>query len=97
MKCGYPEIKKPRFCRGFFLPNRLLYSNSGYVSCLQALRPLGHFERYFIAFSEGFETVAGDGGEMHEYVFAILLLEKTKTLAVIEPFYFTFYHLLTFS
>jgi hypothetical protein len=34
---------------------------------------------------------------MHEYVFAILLLEKTKTLAVIEPFYFTFYHLLTFS
>jgi hypothetical protein len=34
---------------------------------------------------------------MHEYVFAILLLEKTKTLAVIEPFYSSFCHLLTFS
>jgi hypothetical protein len=34
---------------------------------------------------------------MNENVIAILLLEKTKTLAVVEPFYRAVYHVLAFS
>ncbi len=34
---------------------------------------------------------------MTKYVFAIFLLKKTKTLAVVKPFYCSVYHLCTFS
>jgi hypothetical protein len=71
--------------------------NFGDVGRLQALWTLYHFKRYSVAFYKGFETIARDGGEMTEYIFTILLLKKTKTLAVVKPFYRSVYHLLSFS
>src|SRR6185369_2880860 len=74
-----------------------LLLDPGHVSGLQTFRPLDHVKRYPIAFNKGFEAVAGDGGEMAKNIFAVFLLEKTKTLAVVKPFYRTVYHLFTFS
>jgi len=88
--------KKPRKIPGLFF-DWSLWLNSGYVSRLQPFRTLDHVEGYPIAFSKGFETVARDGGEVNEYIVAILLLKKTKPLAVIKPFYRSVCHLLTFS
>lgn len=62
------------------------------VCSLEAFRAFGYFKRHPIAFSQGFESVTCDGGEVAEYIFAILLLKKSKTLAVIEPFYCALYH-----
>ena len=73
------------------------YLDSSYVRGLKPFRTLGYFKRYSIAFNKGFKSVARDCGEMTKYIFAIFLLQKTKTLAVVKPFYSSIYHVLTFS
>jgi hypothetical protein len=50
------------------------------------------FEGHLIAFGEGLESFAGNGGKMHEYVFAVLPLDKTKPLAVVKPLHRTIFH-----
>jgi hypothetical protein len=42
---------------------------------------------------EGFETISFDSRVMNEHVVATVLLNKTKTLRCIKPFYCTFFHL----
>lgn len=63
-----------------------------YVSGLQAFGAFDQFKGYAIAFSEGFETVSRDCGEVNEYIIATFLLKKPKTLAVVKPFYSSVYH-----
>jgi len=87
--------KKPRKT-GAFWSTKLL-SDPSYVRGLKPFRTLGYFKRYSIALSKGFESVACNCGEVAKNVFAIFLLQKTKTLAVIKPFYCSVYHLLVFS
>ena len=84
--------KAPDFSGAFFNTDQNLLLDPGHVSSLQAFRAFDYVERYPIAFNKGFEPVAGDGGEMAKYVFAAFLLKKTKTLAVVKPFYSTVYH-----
>jgi hypothetical protein len=57
-----------------------------YVGGLEAFRALGDVERYGIAFSKGFESVALDRREVNEDVLATFLLDEAETLCVIEPF-----------
>jgi len=74
-----------------------LLLDPGHVSSLKTFRSLDYVKRYPIAFNKGLESVAADCGEMAKYVFAAFLLKKTKTLAVVKPFYSAVYHLFTFS
>jgi len=71
--------------------------DSSYVRSLESLRTPSYFERHSIAFSKGFESFTCDCGKMTKNIFTIFLLKKTETLAVIEPFYHSIYHLLAFS
>jgi hypothetical protein len=57
------------------------------VLSLRAFVALGHSELDFLTFSQGFETCALDGGEVNENVRSLGLLDKAKTLGLIEPFY----------
>jgi len=66
-----------------------------YISCLKTFWSLDDIEVDRIAFGQGFETFTGDSGEMHEDVLALLLLKKTKTLAVVEPLHSTCCHATT--
>src|SRR6185369_5071894 len=85
------EKKSPGFHRGSgYSWSRL--SDSYYVCGLKPFRTLGHFKRDTITFSKGFEAVARDGREMAKYIFTTFLLQKTKTLAVVKPFYCSVYH-----
>jgi len=43
-------------------------------------------ELYFLALSKRLEAVHLDRGEVHEYVFAALLLNEAVAFSVIEPF-----------
>jgi hypothetical protein len=89
--------KKAPENRGFFVRLETRYSDSCYVRGLKPFRTLGYFKRHSIAFSKGFKAVASDCGEMTKHIFAIFLLKKTKTLAVIKPFYSSIYHVRSFS
>ena len=84
--------KAPDFSGAFLILTGPLLLDPCHVRGLQAFRTLDYVERNPIAFNKGFEPVAGDGGEMTKNIFAALLLKKTKTLAVIKPFYRTIYH-----
>jgi hypothetical protein len=92
---NFTKQKSPGKTGAFFSSRDL--SDSSYVRGLKPFRTLGYFKRYSIAFSKGLEPVARNCGEMTKNIFAIFLLQKTKTLAVIKPFYRSIYHVLTFS
>jgi hypothetical protein len=96
--CLAYKTKKPRISPGLFTADLGLTLDPYYVRGLKPFRTLGYFKRYLIAFNKGFKSVAADCGEMTKYIVAtILLLQKSKTLAVVKPFYCTIYHVLTFS
>jgi len=67
-------------------------SDSYYVRGLKPFRTLGYFKRYTVTFNKRFEAIARDSGEMAEYIFTTFLLKKTKTFAVVKPFYCSVYH-----
>jgi hypothetical protein len=93
-----PEKKRPRISPGPFAAVSGLDLDPYYVRGLKPFRTLGYFERYLIAFNKGFKTIAADCGEMTKYIITtIFLLQKSKTLAVVKPFYSTIYHVFTFS
>ena len=62
------------------------------VGGLQSLGTLHNVEGDALAFLERLETLRLDRGKMYEYIFAVLLLQETKPLAVIEPLYGTSWH-----
>ncbi len=59
----------------------------GHVLGLRAFLALGHRELDFLAFGQGLETGALDGGEVNEYVRPLGLLDEAKALGFVEPFY----------
>jgi len=87
--------KSPESLRGFPIKFYGMLLNPGNVGRLKTFRAFHDFERNAVALSKGLESVASDSGKMHEYVFAIFLLKKTKPLAVVKPFHSSVYHLLT--
>jgi hypothetical protein len=89
-ECNSAQQKSPE-TRGFFVDWRR-YLDLSHVRGLKPFRTLGYFERYTIAFNKGFKAIAYDRGKMTKNIFAIFLLQKTKTLAVIKPFYSSIYH-----
>jgi hypothetical protein len=68
-----------------------------YVGGLKPFRALDYVERYPFTFSEGFEAIGGNGGEMTKDIFTMFLRKKTKPFAVVEPFYRSSYRVLIFS
>ena len=64
-------------------------------SDIGGLEPFGacdHIECYGFTFGKRLEAFALNGGEMYEYIFTVVLLDETKTLGVVEPFYFSLCH-----
>jgi len=62
-----------------------------YVCGLQTFWTFGNIERYLVAFRKGFKALACNGGEVYKNIFTCIMLNKTKTLTVIKPFYLTFW------
>jgi len=72
-------------------PNRLRLENLNAFR-LQAFGSLDHAELDRLAFLQGAKTARLDGGEMHEYIFAGLTGDKTKTLGIVKPLHCTLFH-----
>jgi hypothetical protein len=67
------------------------------VRRLETLRSLHDFKIHRFAFFEGFETIATDSGEVHEYFLtAIIWSYETESLCVVKPLYCTLRHTKTF-
>jgi len=65
--------------------------NSGNVSSRWAFGTVGDFELYALTFSQSFETIALDGREVYEHVFAtIFRSNETESLGLIKPLNATF-------
>jgi len=75
----------------------MMISNFSYVCGLQPFRTFDNLEFDFIPFHQRFEALTSDRGKMTENIFSILLFKKSKALRVVEPFYFTFSHVLAHS
>ncbi len=55
-----------------------------YILSLQTLGPLNHLELHQLFFLEGAETLALDGGVVHEDIGAVLLGNESKPLGVVK-------------
>jgi hypothetical protein len=62
-------------------------SDYGHVGSSRAFGALFHIERNPVSFVQGTKTGGVDGTVMYEYIRPVFLLDETKTLAVIKPFY----------
>jgi hypothetical protein len=63
-----------------------------YIRSLKPFLALNDIEAYRLSFRQGLESVTLDRGKVNENVRPIFLLDKTETLAVIEPFNHTLCH-----
>jgi hypothetical protein len=85
---GYRQ-KKTRLWRVFKILSDNL--NSGNVSSRWAFGTVGDFELYALTFSQSFETIALDGREVNEHVFAtIFRSNETESFGLIKPLNATF-------
>ncbi len=83
------ERKKTRQRRVFRILSDNL--NSGNVSSRWAFGAVCDFELYALTFSQSFETVALDGREVYEHVFAtIFRSNETESFGLIKPLNATF-------
>ncbi|KKF38082.1 hypothetical protein SY86_00705 [Erwinia tracheiphila] len=83
------KTKKPAIGAGFKILSDNL--NSGNVSSRWAFGTVGDFELYTLTFSQSFETVALDGREVYEHVFAtIFRSNETESFGLIKPLNATF-------
>ena len=57
---------------------------------LRTFLSLGHIKVDLLTFFQGFEAFILNLGKMDEHVGTIILLNETKTLAIVEPLYCTF-------
>src|SRR5438093_5974285 len=65
-----------------------------HVLCLKALGAFHDVELYPLTFLQATETVAADGREMHENVFASLTADEAEALGVVKPFHCSLFHCL---
>src|SRR6476660_7370779 len=69
-----------------------------YVRRLQPLRSFRHLEFHFGAFFEATVAVRLNGREVHEYILAVLPLNKPVALGCVKPFHCAFFfHVLPFQ
>lgn len=87
------KMKKPRIAPGLEVVVAYVLDLLD-IGGLEALGALHNVKGDALAFLERLETLRLDRGKMYEYIFTVLLLQKTKPLAVIEPLHFTFSHFL---
>jgi hypothetical protein len=66
--------------------NSKFYLDDGYVLSLRAFFALRYGELHFLSFRKRFEAGVVDGAEVYEDVWAVFLLNKTKTFGFIKPF-----------
>ena len=87
--------RAPRHTAGLFalFSSDAIWLDHAHLGRLQAFLALHHVEADAGAFGEGLEAVALDLGEVHEHVRAVILLDETETLRVVEPLHGTFCHL----
>jgi len=62
------------------------------VRSLPTLGPLHHVELHSLTFLQTLESAGVDCRVMHEYIFAVLTRDKTKTLRVVKPLHSTLFH-----
>ena len=58
------------------------------VASLWAFLALSYFKAYTLTFGQSFEASALDSAEVYENVFAVILFDKAKTFAFVEPLNF---------
>ena len=98
-RCTYIPVgkKEPRSrLRGslYYAGSNNDRSGGGNVRRLQSLRSLLNFKLHRLTFDQGLETIAFDGGEMHEHIFTTVgRSDKTETLGFVKPFNGTCRHL----
>src|SRR6202021_2495367 len=74
----------------------LLGLRQGDLFGLQALGTALHDEGHTSAFIEGAIPAGFDGREMHEHIFAVVALDKSKTFSGVKPLYCTcLFHILS--
>src|ERR1700691_514735 len=74
----------------------LLGLRQGDLFGLQAFRTALHDEGHTRAFVEGAIPAGFDGREMHEHIFAVVTLDKSKTFSGVKPLYCTcLFHILS--
>src|SRR5687768_7042442 len=79
------KVRPPREDRTFREPEPL-GSDRPNVLCLEALRPLGHFELHLLTLGQRAEAVRRDGAVVAENVLtAIVLRDEPKALRIVEP------------
>jgi len=62
------------------------------VGRLRTFGTIGDIKSHTVSFRKGFEAVPLNRGKMDKYIRSIVLLNKTKPLAVVKPLYSTFCH-----
>jgi len=64
---------------------------SSYVCSRRAFGTVSDFELYTLTFSQSFETIGLDSGEVYEYIFAtIFRSNETESFGLIKPLNVTF-------
>jgi len=69
-----------------------IFSDFPYIGSLKSLWALDYIELNIIPFFNALESFTGDRGKMTKDIVTILLLNKSKPLCVVEPFYFSLSH-----
>ena len=72
--------------------NLVRQSDAPHVGGLQALGALGDLELHGVTLVQAPEPLHCDGGMMHEDIVAVRAGDKAKTLGIIEPLHFAFFH-----
>jgi hypothetical protein len=69
-----------------------IFSDFSYIGCLKTLCTFDYIELNVIPLFYALESLTGDRGKMTKDIVTILLLNKSKPLCVVEPFYFSLSH-----
>ena len=67
------------------------------VLCLPALGALHNVKLHLLTFLKAAEAASLNGGEMHEYILAVLAADKTVALGVVKPLHCSCFHVLLVS
>src|SRR5438270_5865204 len=67
------------------------------VLCLPALGAFDHIELDLLTFLQAPESARLDGGEMHEYILAILTADETIALGIVKPLHCSCFHCVAIS
>jgi len=76
----------------FLFPNFGCGLDAFDVLCLPALGAFYDVELNLLTFLQAAKPVCLDGGEVHEYIFAILAADKTIALGIVKPLYCSCFH-----